>query len=304
MPPPAGAPPPHVSARVRHSRLTLKKKKKKHSVSPASSLRSPALISFFEAKLSRSSTMADLQVVPPRSSATHGASVFHKLHEHAPPGSAHLVVADAVLLLLIGLTITAAVVGLILPAPLVIVSSPVWVPVPIAAVLFVAVAAVLSACGFGVIALAGVSWLYKYFTGSDLSGVGRGANARTGHVKDYAGEAFANSRVPFCPRLCLRRWKMKKREGNADKGHHIDLSFCSRKKKGQVCLTIENVNREVFFVPSDAYSLAVSRSGLRPAFVDSAPTSFVESTPKKSKSTDAQGPCRGQGSTLKNRPLS
>ncbi|XP_030455606.1 oleosin-like [Syzygium oleosum] len=139
--------------------------------------------------------MADLQVVPPRPSAAHGASVFHKLHEHAPGGSAHLlgflalVVADAVLLLLIGLTITAAVVGLILLAPLVIVSSPVWVP--IAAVLFVAVAAVLSACGFGVIALAGVSWLYKYFTGSDLSGVGRGANARTGHVKDYAGEAFA-----------------------------------------------------------------------------------------------------------------
>lgn len=33
------------------------------------------------------------------------------------------------------------------------------------------------------------------------------------------------SRVSFCPRLCLRPWKMKKRGGHADKGHHIDLSL-------------------------------------------------------------------------------
>ncbi|KAL3748732.1 hypothetical protein ACJRO7_009900 [Eucalyptus globulus] len=143
--------------------------------------------------------MADLHR-PPRPSAAaaaapHGASVFGKPHERAP-GSPHLfgflalVVSDAVLLLLIGLTITAAVMGLIILAPLLIVSSPIWVPV--AVVLFAAVAAALSACGFGVIALAGLSWLYKYFRGSDLSGLGRGSNAaRTGHAKDYASEGYA-----------------------------------------------------------------------------------------------------------------
>ncbi|XP_030530859.2 oleosin G-like [Rhodamnia argentea] len=137
---------------------------------------------------SRFSTMADLQR-PPRPFSAHGASILHKLHEHAPNsphllGFLALLVSDAILLLLIGLTTTAAVMGLILLAPLVILSSPIWVP--IAAVLFAAVAAALSACGFGVIALAGLSWLYKYFRGSDPSGSGRGENAWAGHVKDYA----------------------------------------------------------------------------------------------------------------------
>ncbi|KAF7850260.1 hypothetical protein BT93_L5672 [Corymbia citriodora subsp. variegata] len=81
--------------------------------------------------------------------------------------------------------------GLILLAPLLILSSPIWVPA--AVVLFAAVAAALSSCGFGVIALAGLSWLYKYFRGSDLSGLGRGAGsaAMTDHAKDYAREGFA-----------------------------------------------------------------------------------------------------------------
>ncbi|VFQ78888.1 unnamed protein product [Cuscuta campestris] len=131
---------------------------------------------------------------PPRGGG--GPTVLRRFQENAPNstqlvGILTLLVSGGILLLLTGLTLTATVLGLIFFAPLIIISSPVWVPV--GAVLFVAVAGFLSACGFGVAAAVMASWLYRYLRGLHPPGSDRFDYARSrlvdtaNHVKDYAG---------------------------------------------------------------------------------------------------------------------
>ncbi|MQL70816.1 hypothetical protein Taro_003127 [Colocasia esculenta] len=126
-----------------------------------------------------------------------GATLMRKIHERVPNstqvlGFLTLVVSGGILLLLTGLTLTATVVGLIFFTPLVVLSSPIWVPAGV--VLFVAAAGFLTACGFGVAALAMTSWAYRYVRGRHPPGSGRLDYARSrivdtaGHVKDYARE--------------------------------------------------------------------------------------------------------------------
>ncbi|GER57273.1 oleosin [Striga asiatica] len=149
--------------------------------------------------------MADRQYPPPlpRHSA---ASVLQKLRDHAPnsaqlAGLATLVVSGGILLLLAGLTLTAAVLGLVFFAPLILLTSPVWLPAGI--LVFVTVSSLLSFFGLGVAAVAAVSWLYRYFRGFHPPGSDRVDYARTriadtaGHVKDYAREygGYFQSRV-------------------------------------------------------------------------------------------------------------
>ncbi|PQP93253.1 protein CHUP1 chloroplastic [Prunus yedoensis var. nudiflora] len=100
-----------------------------------------------------------------------------------------------------GLTVTAAIMGLILFTPLIIISSPIWVP--IGALLFLTVAGFVSMCGFGAAAVAGSSWMYRYFKGMHPPGSDRVDYARSriydtaSHVKDYAREygGYLHSKV-------------------------------------------------------------------------------------------------------------
>ncbi|KAF8399174.1 hypothetical protein HHK36_015039 [Tetracentron sinense] len=122
---------------------------------------------------------------------------LRRLNVHAPNstqllGILTLIISGGILLVLTGLTLTATVLGLIFFTPLILLSSPIWVPV--GTVLFVAIAGFLSMCGFGVAVLAGLSWMYKYFRGWHPPGSDRVDYARsriadtTGHMKDYARE--------------------------------------------------------------------------------------------------------------------
>jgi uncharacterized membrane protein len=124
-------------------------------------------------------------------------TLSRRLQDHAPNstqvvGFLTLVVSGAILLLLTGITITGTVMGLIFLAPILLVTSPIWVPVGF--ILFVLVAGFLSTCGVSVAAVAGATWMYKYFTGrhpvgSDRVDYARGRIADTAsHVKDYAKE--------------------------------------------------------------------------------------------------------------------
>ncbi|KAG8374307.1 hypothetical protein BUALT_Bualt11G0118100 [Buddleja alternifolia] len=141
--------------------------------------------------------MADRQYPPRRPATTTATSIVQKLKEHAPNstqlvGLATLVISGGILLLLTGLTLTAAVLGLIFFAPLILVSSPIWIPIGI--LIFITIAGFVSFFGFGVASVAAGSWLYRYFRGFHPPGSDRVDYARTriadtaGHVKDYARE--------------------------------------------------------------------------------------------------------------------
>lgn len=101
-----------------------------------------------------------------------------------------LAITGGVLLLLTGITVTGTLMCLIVFAPLIFILSPIWVPV--GAILFVTVFALLSLCGLGVSILAGLTWLYRYFGGSHPPGSDQADHARrriydtARHVKEYA----------------------------------------------------------------------------------------------------------------------
>ncbi|KAK3137923.1 hypothetical protein QOZ80_5AG0362190 [Eleusine coracana subsp. coracana] len=123
--------------------------------------------------------------------------LLRSVQSHAPNstqvvGLVTLVVSGAVLLMLTGLTVTGAVVALVVLSPLALLTSPIWVPV--AAALFVLAAAAVSACALAVALLAVGTWTYRYVTGRHPVGADRVDYARSqiattaGHVKDYARE--------------------------------------------------------------------------------------------------------------------
>ncbi|TMW88395.1 hypothetical protein EJD97_018610 [Solanum chilense] len=68
-----------------------------------------------------------------------------------------LVISGGILLLLTGVTITTIILGLIFLTPLILITSPIWIPI------FVAAFGFLSLCGFGAVVLGAVTWVYKYF---------------------------------------------------------------------------------------------------------------------------------------------
>ncbi|KAA8542303.1 hypothetical protein F0562_023561 [Nyssa sinensis] len=160
------------------------------------------------------STMADRQpasgqyqrATRPINNSSSGSSFLRKLHEHVPNstqliGLFTLVISGAILLLLTGITITATVLALIFFTPLVVISSPIWVPAGI--ILFFALACFLSMCGSGVAVVAALSWMYRYFRGFHPPGSDRFDYARSriadtaSHVKDYAREygGYLHSKV-------------------------------------------------------------------------------------------------------------
>ncbi|XP_061363471.1 oleosin-like [Gastrolobium bilobum] len=127
---------------------------------------------------------------------TTSASLHRKLQEQVSNstqlfGLLTLLVTGAILLLLTGITVAATILGLIFFTPLIIVTSPIWVPA--FAIFFLFTAGFLSMCGFGVVVVAVFSWMYRYFRGLRLAGSDRVYYARNrfndiaSHVIDYGG---------------------------------------------------------------------------------------------------------------------
>ncbi|CAK8563319.1 unnamed protein product [Lathyrus sativus] len=149
--------------------------------------------------------MADLNQTPPQpyrpttTSSSSPAVFLRKLQNnlHAPnsthlAGILTLLVTGSIFLLLTSLTVAGTVLSLIFFSPLIIVSSPIWVPA--GTLFFLFTAGLLSMCGFGVVAVVASSWLYRYFRGLHPPGSDRVDYARhriydtATHVKDCAKE--------------------------------------------------------------------------------------------------------------------
>ncbi|KAJ4974438.1 hypothetical protein NE237_007612 [Protea cynaroides] len=135
-----------------------------------------------------------------------GGTFLKKLQDHAPNSTQlmaflTLVISGGILLLLTGLTLTASVMGMIFFTPMILLSSPIWVPV--GTMMLIVVGGFLSMCGFGVAAFGGILWIYKYLRGRHPPGSDRLDYARRRladtayHVKDYAREygGYFHSRV-------------------------------------------------------------------------------------------------------------
>ena len=92
------------------------------------------------------------------------ASLLYLLRSHSPTSSElfsyiGLFVSVGTLLFLLGIAVTASAIGFIVFFPLIIISSPIWLPV------FVVVGVFLSVAGFLVGTLALGSWTYRYYRG-------------------------------------------------------------------------------------------------------------------------------------------
>lgn len=125
------------------------------------------------------------------------ASLIRQLQSHAPNhysrqrfGFLAFFISGGVLLLLTGITVTASVLGFIAFLPIIIISSPIWIPLFLIATGFLSLAGFLFATG------AVVSWTYRYFKGMHPLGSDQVDYARSriydtaAHVKDYAGVYF------------------------------------------------------------------------------------------------------------------
>ncbi|TYJ49819.1 hypothetical protein E1A91_A01G161800v1 [Gossypium mustelinum] len=100
-------------------------------------------------------------------------------------------VSALTLLILTALALSATVLGFIFFMPLVLFTSPIWLPG--CTLLFLTAAGFLLACGFGGAVAAGSTWMFRYFWGMHPPGSNRVGSARTricdtaSHVKDYVG---------------------------------------------------------------------------------------------------------------------
>ncbi|XP_059455341.1 oleosin-like [Corylus avellana] len=133
----------------------------------------------------------------PSSAPTQRPTFLRKIQDNAPNstqlvGFLTLLISCSVLLILTGLTVTATALAVVFFAPLILLSSPIWLP--LATFLFLSTAAFLSMCGFGVAVVAALSWMYRYFHGMNPPGSDRFDYARSriydtaSHVKDYASQ--------------------------------------------------------------------------------------------------------------------
>ncbi|KMS97542.1 hypothetical protein BVRB_5g126030 [Beta vulgaris subsp. vulgaris] len=147
----------------------------------------------------------------PHRTTTTSTTPFHitflRRIQDTSPNSSQLIgfltlaISGGILLLLTGLTLTAIVLAFIFFAPIIILSSPFWLP--IAVFILVPLVGFLSLCGFGVAALAALSWFYRYYRGlhppgSDRFDYARNRIATTAReVKDYAREygGYLHSKV-------------------------------------------------------------------------------------------------------------
>jgi hypothetical protein len=137
---------------------------------------------------------------------------FHHVHGSTKlQGFLALAVTLTALLVLAGVTLTAALAALVLLSPLVLLTVPLWAPVAVVALL--TGAASLLACCAGVAAVAAGTWAHRYFTGRHLVGAHRVESAadhdhyaRGGTVADVASrvrgyyDAYAREYGGYPPR--------------------------------------------------------------------------------------------------------
>ncbi|WOK98020.1 oleosin 1-like [Canna indica] len=130
----------------------------------------------------------------PTATASWWQSLLWRLQDNAPNSTQLIsfIISGSILLFLSGLTLIGTVMAIVFLGPIVLLTSPIWVPA--AFLIFVTAVAIVSACGFGVAVVAGSSWLYRYFMGRHPVGADRVDYARSriadtaSHVKDYARE--------------------------------------------------------------------------------------------------------------------
>lgn len=120
-------------------------------------------------------------------------TLLHQLRSHSPSstqlfGFLALLISSGILLFLLGVTFTVGVLGFIVFLPLIIISSPIWIPA------LVLVGGFLTVSGFLLGTVAVLSWTYRYFQGMHPVGSNQMDYARSriydtaSHVKDYARE--------------------------------------------------------------------------------------------------------------------
>ncbi|RZC84437.1 hypothetical protein C5167_047223 [Papaver somniferum] len=101
-----------------------------------------------------------------------------------------LLISGAILLCLTGTALTSAVLGIIIFSFLVIMSSPIWVP--IATILLISMIGFLWVCGLGAALIFGLPWMYKYLRGTHplgsgwVDGVRNQLMGTAGQIRDYA----------------------------------------------------------------------------------------------------------------------
>ncbi|PKA64582.1 Oleosin 16 kDa [Apostasia shenzhenica] len=133
-------------------------------------------------------------------------TLAQRIQDHSPTSSQvigflTLAISGAILLLLTGVTVTGATLGLIVLAPLLLLTSPVWVPAAVVGFLLLTVAATAVCAAVATVATA--TWLYRYFTGRHPVGSEQVNYARhriadtASQVKDYAREygGYLQSRI-------------------------------------------------------------------------------------------------------------
>ncbi|KAG2255263.1 hypothetical protein Bca4012_092096 [Brassica carinata] len=137
-------------------------------------------------------------IAPPRGNNINHpiASFLRQLQSQSPEHSRQrfgllaIFISCGILLLLTGITVTTFVLGFIAFLPIIIISSPIWIP------LFLLVTGFLSVAGFLFSTAAVMSWMYRYFKGMHPVGSEQVDYARSriydtaAHVKDYAGVYF------------------------------------------------------------------------------------------------------------------
>ncbi|XP_054820377.1 oleosin G-like [Prosopis cineraria] len=140
---------------------------------------------------------ANTQKVPDSKPEPSSDSFARQVLKHAPTPSqffsviAFFVIA-ALSLFVAGLTVAGITLTLVFLTPLIVLSSPIWVPA--AAILFLFVVGFLAVAGFAVVMLAALSWTYRYFRGLNPPGSDRVDYARSriydtaSHVKECAWE--------------------------------------------------------------------------------------------------------------------
>lgn len=120
---------------------------------------------------------------------------FHRTarpESHNASSSTVLLIGGALLLVLTGLAVTGTfLVFLVFIAPLLLISSPIWVP--LCFFLFVTVCGMLSLFGLGLAGLVGAYWLYRFLRDESPPGSGRAdrvyetARNMKEYVRDYGG---------------------------------------------------------------------------------------------------------------------
>ncbi|XP_028753819.1 oleosin 16 kDa-like [Neltuma alba] len=132
-----------------------------------------------------------------KASKPKSSSFLRKLHKRAPTpsqfvGLVTIFIIASISLFVAGLTVAGITLTLVVLTPLVVLSSPIWVPA--AAIFFLFVAGFLAVCGFAAVVLASLSWTCRYFRGLHPPGSDRVDYARSricdtaSHVKDCAWE--------------------------------------------------------------------------------------------------------------------